>query len=70
MRGEGGAARSQPMSTAVHMSPNKLWRSNSIFNLWCTAVQERERSVAEQYSQASARLAVLEAQAAKTAHLR
>jgi hypothetical protein len=34
------------------------------------AVQERERSVAEQYSQASARLAVLEAQAAKAAHLR
>jgi hypothetical protein len=23
------------MSTAVHRSPNKLWRSNSIFNLWC-----------------------------------
>ncbi len=22
------------MSTAVHRSPNKLWRSNSIFNLW------------------------------------
>ncbi len=23
----------QPISTAVHMLPNKLWRSNSIFNL-------------------------------------
>ncbi len=23
---------SQPISTAVHRSPNKLWRSNSIFN--------------------------------------
>ncbi len=23
---------SQPMNTAVHRSPNKLWRSNSIFN--------------------------------------
>ncbi len=35
MRGEGGGvAGSQPMSTAVHRSPNKLWRSNSIFNLW------------------------------------
>jgi hypothetical protein len=34
MRGEGGVAGSQPMSTAVHRSPNKLWRSNSIFNLW------------------------------------
>ncbi len=32
----GGVAGSQPMSTAVHRSPNKLWRSNSIlFNLWC-----------------------------------
>ncbi len=28
-----GFAGSQPMSTAVHRSPNKL-RSNSIFNLW------------------------------------
>ncbi len=26
--------RDHPMSTAVHRSPNKLWRSNSIFNLW------------------------------------
>ena len=26
-------ARSQLTSTAVHRSPNKLWRSNSIFNL-------------------------------------
>ncbi len=32
--GEGGAG-SQPMSTAVHRSPNKLWRSNYIFNLGC-----------------------------------
>jgi hypothetical protein len=32
--GEGGVAESQPMGTAVHRSPNKLWRSNSIFNLW------------------------------------
>jgi hypothetical protein len=31
--GEGGVAGSQPISTAVHRSPNKLWRSNSIFNL-------------------------------------
>ncbi len=28
---------SQPMSTAVHRIPNKLWRSNSIFNLWSSA---------------------------------
>ncbi len=33
-RGGGGVACSQPMSTAVHRSPNKLWRSNSMFNLW------------------------------------
>jgi hypothetical protein len=31
MRGEGGVAGSQPMSTVAHRSPN--WRSNSIFNL-------------------------------------
>jgi hypothetical protein len=31
MRGEGGVAGSQPMSTAVHRSPNKLWISDSIF---------------------------------------
>ncbi len=35
--GSGGVAGSQPMSTAVHRSPNKLWRSNSIFNLWVRA---------------------------------
>ncbi len=33
MGGRGEVAGSQPMSTAVHRSPNKLWRSNSIFNL-------------------------------------
>jgi hypothetical protein len=32
--GGGGIVGSQPMSTAVHRSPNKLWRSNSIFK-WC-----------------------------------
>ncbi len=31
--GEGGVAGCQPMSTAVHRSPNKLWRSNSVINL-------------------------------------
>jgi hypothetical protein len=30
--GGGGVVGSQPMSKAVHRSPNKLWRSNSIFN--------------------------------------
>ncbi len=34
--GGGGVAGSQLMSTAVHRSPNKLWRSNSIFKLWVT----------------------------------
>ncbi len=34
--GKGGILGSQQMSTAVHRSPNKLWRSNSIFNLWLT----------------------------------
>jgi hypothetical protein len=34
---EGGVVGSQPISTAVHRSPNKLWRSNSIFNLWLLA---------------------------------
>ena len=31
--GRGELQGSQPMSTAVHRSPNKLWRSNSIFSL-------------------------------------
>ncbi len=30
--GGGGKLRGLSMSTAVHRSPNKLWRSNSIFN--------------------------------------
>jgi hypothetical protein len=34
MRGEGRVAASQPMSTSVHRSPNKLWRSLSILSLW------------------------------------
>ncbi len=33
MQGRGGVPGSQPMSTAVHRSPNKLRRSNFIFNL-------------------------------------
>jgi hypothetical protein len=32
--GGGGVAGSQPMSAAVHRSPNKLWISNFIFNLY------------------------------------
>jgi hypothetical protein len=31
--GGGGVAGSQPIITVVYKSPNKLWRSNSIFNL-------------------------------------
>ncbi len=33
-RGEVAGPGSQPMSTSVHRSPNKLWKPNSIFNLW------------------------------------
>ncbi len=33
MRGGGEVAGSQPMSTAVHRSPDKLWRFNSIRHL-------------------------------------
>ncbi len=29
-----GRGESQPMSSAVHRSPNKVWRSNSILSLW------------------------------------
>ncbi len=32
--GEGGIAGPRPMRTAVHRNPIKIWRSNSIFNLW------------------------------------
>ncbi len=32
--GREGVAGPQPLSTAVHRSSNKLWRSSSIFNLW------------------------------------
>jgi hypothetical protein len=42
MRGEGGVAGSQPMSTAVHISPNKLNRSNFIINLWQPPTREQE----------------------------
>ncbi len=38
--GGGGVAGSQPMSTAVHRSPNKLRRSNLIFNLWVRHILE------------------------------
>jgi hypothetical protein len=34
MWGGRGVAGSQPMSTEVHRSPNKLRWSNSIFNIW------------------------------------
>jgi hypothetical protein len=33
------------MSTAVHRSPNKLWRSNSIFNLWVTAINSADSPI-------------------------
>ncbi len=36
--GRGGVVGSQPMSTAVDRSPNKLWRTNFIFNLCCQRI--------------------------------
>ena len=51
MRGRGGwGAGSQPMSTAVHMEPNKLWRSNSIFNLWPEYTEGVTEMQIEQYT--------------------
>jgi hypothetical protein len=38
--GRGGVAVSQPMSTTVHRSLNKLCRSNSIFNLCFPSTKE------------------------------
>jgi hypothetical protein len=43
--GEGGVAGSQLMSRTVHRSPNKLWRSNSIFNLWSDRMGKLSLSV-------------------------
>jgi hypothetical protein len=34
-----GVAGTQPMSTAVHRSPNKLWRFNSILKLWWLSIK-------------------------------
>ncbi len=54
--GRGGVAgsHSQPMSAAVPRSPNKLWRSNSIFNLWIWLAKDSKRTkwgkVQERYS--------------------
>ncbi len=42
--GGGGGAGSKPMSTAVHGSPNKLWRSNSVVNLWFWSTGSRSGS--------------------------
>jgi hypothetical protein len=33
-RGRGRVKGSQPISTPLHRSPNRLWRSNSTFILW------------------------------------
>jgi hypothetical protein len=40
--GGGGVAGSQPMRTAEHRNPNKLWRSNSIFNLRIGGLIQKE----------------------------
>jgi hypothetical protein len=43
-KGEGGVAGSQPMSTAVHRSPNKIWRSKSIFKPWSWPIIQKPNS--------------------------
>ncbi len=51
MQGEGGGGRvagSQPRSAAVNRSPNKLWKSNSIFNVWLCRSSNKEASPAEE----------------------
>ncbi len=46
--GRGLVAGSRPMSTAVHRSPNKLWRSISIFNLWLMNDKYTRRPLTEE----------------------
>jgi hypothetical protein len=48
--GERGVAGYQPMSTAVHRSPNNYWRSNAIFNLWFLLVLYSTVYVVSPYS--------------------
>ncbi len=50
MQGEGGVAGSLPTSTAVHWSPNKLWRSNSIFNLCSPPFQRPSANYSQRHS--------------------
>ncbi len=47
MKGGGGCwgAGSQPMSTAVHRNPKKLWKSNSIFKLWLVVLVYMKKNV-------------------------
>jgi hypothetical protein len=46
--GRGAVAGTQPMSTAVHKNPNKLWGFNSICNLHvCASHIERRRTQRE-----------------------
>jgi hypothetical protein len=40
--GRGGVAGSKPMTTAVHRSQNKLWRSNCIFYLWIYCILDQD----------------------------
>jgi hypothetical protein len=57
MLGGGGVAGSQPMRTAVHMEPNKLWRSNSILTygrtqddqyLLCSHIKMRDGALSDE----------------------
>ncbi len=49
MRGRREVWGSQPMSTAVLRSPNKLWRSNSIFNLCVAERTKQEVGISRSY---------------------
>jgi hypothetical protein len=51
--GRGRVAGSLPMSSAVNMSPNKLWRSKSIFNL-CSGVEVAGRGASNPDASAKA----------------
>jgi hypothetical protein len=50
--GVGGVAGPQPMSAAAHRSPNKLRRSNCIFNLWLQFINSLRIVCNLQYIQA------------------
>ncbi len=54
-----GVAGSQPMSTAVHRSPNKLWRSNSKLAFLTLSLQFSPRSKYKRWRENRSRLSSL-----------